>query len=108
MQCHKIRYNARVMLKAYSNQKIVEKILTAKNGVRVRAVFLVTEENGVFQAKILSIKPLPVETKAPVLKCASPKKVSIKPKQKIFEKIVSPYINLFSFFNSQPTRAPSR
>ncbi len=108
-------------------EKIVEKVLKTKAGEYVRAVFLVYEVNGNLEARLLSARPLsrsrfeirdstrPYRNGTfgqgfkktvvclPVTNQASTQSVA---NTKYF-RTSSPYFNIFSFFNSQPTRAPS-
>lgn len=108
-------------------ERIVEKVLKTKAGQYVRAVFLVYEVNGNLEARLISACPItnsrfqPARTESarsggipdskftktivclPVIKENSTQAFA----NTKYSKTTSPYFNIFSFFTSQPTRAPS-
>lgn len=105
------------MLAIKSQGKIIERIVRAKTGEFVRAVFYVVEVNGEFQVELISARPV---TEAGIKnyelgikgtklclggKCLkSPNVISYRHN---YHSIISPFSNIFEFFVSQPTRAPS-
>lgn len=96
------------MLTLRPQQKIVEKILIARNGGRVRVTFAVIETAGNIEFKVLKVTPIVASIKGPAI-LALPGKIkdSVAPATTAtFTTFVSPYVSLF-FFDSQPTRAPS-
>jgi hypothetical protein len=91
--------------------KVLERIIRAKTGEFVLATFLVVEYQGQVRAKLLSIAPLTqeqAEFQASAIKALpAPLVKTVFEKVLTFgEEIISPFVD-FSFFVSQPTRAPS-
>lgn len=103
------------MLAIKSQQKIVQKVLKAKNGEFVLATFFVVEQNGELQVRLLSVQPfgsskkVVLETGSSVLclpgECLKSPAVTFY--RHNYHSVVSPFFNIFEFFVSQPTRAPS-
>jgi hypothetical protein len=98
------------MLVEQAKKQIVEKIFQTENGHYVRATFLVVEFAGQVRAKIIKTEPISSEIFESAKPLALPEAkttevanfapyISREPK-------VSPYFE-FSFFVSQPTRAPA-
>ena len=99
------------MLALKSQGKIVERVVRTKTGEQVLAMFLVVEENGELKVQLLSVKPIlkVTGTKSPTV-CLSGnclKSPAIVSYRHNYHSVVSPFFNLFEFFVSQPTRAPS-
>ena len=96
------------MLTLRPQQKIVEKIVTTRDGGRARVIFAVIETAGDIQFKVLKVIRIVAAIKGSAI-LALPGNViaaaSIST-ARAFETLVSPYLPLF-FFDSQPTRAPN-
>lgn len=89
---------------------VFERIVKDKSGLLIRVLFTVVHTPQGFQAQIISATPLVVEKKEdtqiylPVLKQSEYTPFTYT--ESLFPQ-VSPFNPLF-FFNSQPTRAPSK
>ncbi len=104
------------MLAVKPQGKIVRKIVRAKTGEFVLAVFLVVEREGEVQFQLLSVKPIgeagiknhELGTGKGVLclagGCLKSPAVTL---YRHNHSVVSPFFNTLEFFVSQPTRAPS-
>ncbi len=100
------------MLSLRPQQQIVEKVLQTKTGGFVRAQFLLTEYQGRIHVKLISAEAISEQEaqafSAPIAQ-ALPLPVSLTTFERVLERgetIVSTFTD-FSFFTSQPTRAPS-
>lgn len=105
------------MIEVRPQGKIVEKIVRTKTGWLVLAVFFVTEREGEISVRLLSVRPVPERITNCELRttnggnyltgeCRKPKAAAVEVKPR--KTTTSPYFNIFEFFVSQPTRAPSR
>ena len=98
------------MLITQPKAKILRKIIQSPTGEYVLATFVVTEFQGTFKARLVSVEALPQSDfeKPVAVSLPLPKKqpVIISKLISSTEKIVSPFQELL-FFVSQPTRAPS-
>ena len=100
------------MLSVRPQQKIVEKILQTKGGGFVRAQFLLTEYQGRIHIKLISAEPISEQeggTFSVPSTLALPVAITIGTFERVLnygETIVSTFTD-FSFFTSQPTRAPA-
>ena len=106
------------MLTLKPQGKIVERIVRARTGQFVRAVFLVLESEGGLDVRLLSVCPIKKSGKANSYKLQansfslclrgnclkSSPVISHRPR---YIPTVSPFFNTLEFFVSQPTRAPS-
>ena len=105
------------MLAVKSQGKIVLKVLRTKAGGFVLAVFFVIERNGEFDVRLIDVKPVDNSEKSTNYKlqtknflCLSgncQKSPAVISYHKKHYSVVSPFFNIFEFFVSQPTRAPS-
>ena len=91
--------------------KIIERIVRTKAGEFVLAKFLVIEEGGKFQIKLLSVQPIAGHTfrtpEAVLLPVAEQKSPAVIAYRSNYRSVISVFSNIFEFFVSQPTRAPS-
>lgn len=85
--------------------KIIEKIVTNRNGQMMRVAFLVTEIAGAIQVKVLSATPIVALTSV-CLAIAGTVQTVINKFSKTYSEFVSGFSD-FAFFMSQPTRAPA-
>ncbi len=93
------------MLVTTQGQKVIEKIVTNRNGQLMRVAFLVTEIAGNIQVKILSATP--VVALASVVLALTGNVANIINKFSVnFSEFTSGFSD-FTFFMSQPTRAPA-
>ena len=106
------------MLALKSQEKIVERVVKTKTGMLVLATFFVQEVNGELVVRLISVRPIKAENGfrvqgsgfrsktvcLPVRHSKSPAVVSYRHN---YHSIISPFVNIFEFFVSQPTRAPS-
>ena len=99
------------MLTLKPQGKIVERIVRARTGQFVRAVFLVLESEGGLDVRLLSVCPIKKSGKANSFSLClrgnclkSSPVISHRPR---YIPTVSPFFNTLEFFVSQPTRAPS-
>ncbi len=117
---HLSRYNARVndMLTTYKQPQFIEKILTDSFGRQYRVLFAVSFIDGEIRGRVVSATQIERSLKLVAgsqenrtnfcLPCAkSSQLLPSSSKLPAASSIVSPYIELY-FFNSQPTRAPSK
>jgi|GEM_PF-7100045 hypothetical protein len=99
------------MLAIQAQSRIVEKALKTRDGRLVLALFLVSEYQGRFNVKLLSVNPISADSKRDQSVAALPAPVE----KAIFQivrsiearSIASPYFNKEILLSSQPTRAPS-
>ncbi len=96
------------MLALRPEQKIIEKILTTRNGKHVRVTFVIVETAGNIALRVLSVTPIhSTESNSSILHLSGTATISkIAAAFEPFSKIISPYVSLF-FYDSQPTRAPN-
>lgn len=90
-------------------KKFIEKIITSPEGIDFRVVFLVYEEEGKIKAKVVSAAPIAsvIKNEQIIALPGKTEKILHEIIYSTFEKEkVSPYTD-FTFFVSQPTRAPS-
>lgn len=98
------------MLIAQPQGKIFKKIFRKESGEFILATFVVVESNGRLKARLIATEIIsadiftsPVAEALPVLKPKSVSELSYTPN---FYETINPYFD-FSFFVSQPTRAPA-
>jgi hypothetical protein len=87
------------------SQKVIEKVVTNRNGQMMRVAFLVTEIAGAIQVKVLSATPIVALTSV-VLALAGNVANIINKFSVNFSEFTSGFSD-FAFFMSQPTRAPA-
>ena len=113
---HLSRYNARVndMLTTYKQPQFIEKILTDSFGRQYRVLFAVSFVDGEIRGRVISATPISLlkgstngGSTSVFLLAGQSKKEVFAEYIPAFAPIISPYIELY-FFNSQPTRAPSK
>jgi len=98
------------MLVVQPQNQIVEKVLKTKAGILVRATFLVSTRAGKAHVKLLSAVPVSAGFETPCAKAlpCSIQKLQFELEKSFGEKPTeSPFLD-FSFFVSQPTRAPAK
>lgn len=99
------------MLPISTESKYVEKILVTNEGQKCRVIFLVSLVGGRIQARIVSAEIIAEPKRAPtesVLSLIAPYFVPSYVGRTTFNfSVPSPYLKDFSFFVSQPTRAPA-
>ncbi len=93
------------MLVTTRGQKVIEKVVTNRNGQMMRVAFLVTEIAGAIQVKVLSATPIVALTSV-VLALAGNVANIINKFSLNFSEFTSGFSD-FAFFMSQPTRAPA-
>lgn len=93
------------MLVTARGQKVIEKVITNRNGQMMRVAFLVTEIAGAIQVKVLSATPIVALTSVCLALGGNVQNIVNK-----FSANFSDFVAGFSdltFFMSQPTRAPA-
>jgi|SRR3989338_8150331 len=106
------------MLAVKPQGKIVEKIVRARTGEFAVATFFVSEMNGEFQVRLLSVKPVSAYAQTTNYKLQTTnsclclrgnclKSPAVTSHRHRYTSTVSPFFNKFEFFVSQPTRAPA-
>lgn len=93
------------MLVTTRGQKVIEKVVTNRNGQMMRVAFLVTEISGAIQVKVLSATPVVALTSV-CLAIAGNVQTVINKFSASFSEFTSGFSD-FAFFMSQPTRAPA-
>lgn len=93
------------MLVTTQGQKVIEKIVTNRNGQLMRVVFLVSEIAGSIQVKVLSATPV-VALASVCLALAGNVSNIVNRFSVNFSDFVAGFSDL-TFFMSQPTRAPA-
>jgi len=93
------------------------RIIRAKNGSLIRVSFEVYEFEGSIKGRVISVEPvislenreLRIENRGNSMLCLPCDSSNLKSQVSnlYFASVKSPYIELY-FFNSQPTRAPSK
>lgn len=98
------------MLVTKPKAQILRKIIQSPTGEYVLATFAVSEFQGTFRAKLLSVEVLPQSDfeKPVAVSLPLPKKqsIAISTVVSFIDRVASPFQELL-FFVSQPTRAPS-
>ncbi|MBP9701754.1 MAG: hypothetical protein KBD47_02075 [Candidatus Pacebacteria bacterium] len=93
------------MLVTQPISKIIERVVTARNGQLMRVTFLVSEIAGAIQVKVLSATPIVALTS--VCLAISGNVQNIVNRFSVnFSEFTSGFSD-FAFFMSQPTRAPA-
>lgn len=87
------------------SQKVIEKIVTNRKGELMRVTFLVSEIAGAIQVKVLSATPIVALTSV-CLAIAGNVSNIVNRYSANFSEFVAGFSD-FSFFMSQPTRAPA-
>lgn len=87
------------------SQKVIEKVVTNRNGQMMRVAFLVTEVAGAIQVKVLSATPIVALTSV-ALAIAGAVQTVVNKFSATYSEFVSGFSD-FAFFMSQPTRAPA-
>jgi hypothetical protein len=87
------------------SQKVIEKVVTNRNGQLMRVAFLVTEIAGAIQVKVLSATPIVALTSV-VLALAGNVSNIVNRFSVNFSEFIAGFSD-FAFFMSQPTRAPA-
>ena len=92
--------------------QLVHKVVKTRTGEFVLATFLVCESNDELQVQLLGVKPVAHSAVKAVRTVALPAVLEKSPAVTLYRhhyhSITSPFFNIFEFFVSQPTRAPSR
>lgn len=104
------------MLTPYSQSQFVEKIIADASGRQFRVIFLVALVNGEIRGRIVSVQPISqnilslegaVSDGSFTLPSWTHNEVIETPYFRAPAPFVSPYFDIETILNSQPTRAPS-